>query len=474
VAHREENEANKKCLKRKRRHPPPRVSNDNLNKKKPKSSSRRRQHTTVTVTTTKEDEEVSSSSSSKSNIVTNNNNNNNSSSEYNIKKYAIGTAVSKFFLDEDRDGEEHPFSGEVVGYDAIEKLYQVRYEDDDEEELDEVELGNIVVPVVGGSISASASTMTDLSKKNLALPPTVSSEEEEDDTTTDTDDMDERDRCDPLCVTDYVRDIYDHFRAAEATLAPPPPPPHGPDDVPGQHDATLVIDKQRRQRGSLVDWMITAHYKLELDPQTLYLAVNIFDRYFHATTADEEVSGEYEMRLAGVTALLIASKYEEIYPPEFCDLLYVSDVELSKKEIICYEETMLSKLEYRITVPTARNFLVRYLKASADRPTDERIVQLSCFVLDGTLVSSGLLLRYLPSQLAAAAVYVARKTAGRKKGWSPTLTECTRYGEEDVLPVARAVLADRALMAVEWRAVDKKYMKHRYGCVANIRLCSDF
>ena len=43
--------------------------------------------------------------------------------------YAVGTTVSKVFVDEEM-GEERPFSGSVIGYDTVEKLYNYIKTDD--------------------------------------------------------------------------------------------------------------------------------------------------------------------------------------------------------------------------------------------------------------------------------------------------------------------------------------------------------
>jgi G2/mitotic-specific cyclin-B, other len=133
------------------------------------------------------------------------------------------------------------------------------------------------------------------------------------------------------------------------------------------------------------------------------------------------------------------------------------------------EENVLKTLEYQITIPSAHAFLVRYLKAAH---ADKRIVQISCYVLDGTLQSYNLL-HYLPSQLAAAAVFIARRTVGRNS-WSPTLLRYSAYCEEDIVPVARAVLAEKSSSSTELRAVNKKYTSSRYGGVANTVLQCDF
>jgi cyclin B len=133
------------------------------------------------------------------------------------------------------------------------------------------------------------------------------------------------------------------------------------------------------------------------------------------------------------------------------------------------EERILKTIEYNITIPSAHVFLVRYLKAGH---ADKKIVQLSCYLLDGTLQSYELL-HYLPSQLAAAAVYIARRTVGRN-GWSPTLLHYAEYCEEELIPVARAILAEKECSNPELRAVSKKYASQRYGCVATQRFRVDF
>ena len=138
-------------------------------------------------------------------------------------------------------------------------------------------------------------------------------------------------------------------------------------------------------------------------------------------------------------------------------------------QILDMEEIILKKLEYQITIPSAHAFLVRYLKAAH---ADKKIVQLSCFILDGTLQSYNML-HYLPSQLAAAAVFIARRTVGRN-AWSPTLLKYAQYREEDVKPVARAVLAEKSDSPTELKAVNKKYTSSRYGIVATIPVSSDF
>lgn len=266
------------------------------------------------------------------------------------------------------------------------------------------------------------------------------------------DNIDVRDADDPLCVTDYVAEMYDHLRTKETTTSVRP----------------VFMETQphinERMRSILVDWLVEVHLKFKLVPETLYLTVNIIDRYLQKSQVSRP-----KLQLVGVTSLLIASKYEEIYPPELRDLVYICDRAYSKNEILDMEETVLRALAYQITIPSAHAFLVRYLKAAH---ADKRMVQLSCYILDGTLQSYNLL-HYLPSQLSAAAVFIARRCVGRNS-WSPTLLKYAGYTEEEIAPVARAILSEKSSASTELRAVNKKYTSSRYGGVATTRLDSDF
>jgi hypothetical protein len=132
------------------------------------------------------------------------------------------------------------------------------------------------------------------------------------------DNIDDRDAEDQLCVTAYVQDMYCHFREKEAASSVRP----------------LYMESQlhinERMRSILVDWLVEVHLKFKLVPETLYLTINLIDRYL----TKREVSRP-KLQLVGVTSLLIASKYEEIYPPELRDLVYICDRAYSKNEVSC-------------------------------------------------------------------------------------------------------------------------------------------
>lgn len=134
------------------------------------------------------------------------------------------------------------------------------------------------------------------------------------------------------------------------------------------------------------------------------------------------------------------------------------------------ETTLLKALEHRITVPTAYTFILRALKAAH---ANKKMIQCSLYLLDGTLQGYDLITHYLPSQLAAATVFIARNHIGRNT-WSPTLLKYTDYCQEEIAPVARAILAHKETMSKELMAVNQKYGSTRYGEVSNTIFICDF
>jgi len=64
-----------------------------------------------------------------------------------------------------------------------------------------------------------------------------------------------------------------------------------------------------------------------------------------------------QLHLLGVAALLIATKYEEIYPPDLKDLLNVSENKFTKEEVLKLEEEILNTLEFNFFAPSLLRFL---------------------------------------------------------------------------------------------------------------------
>jgi G2/mitotic-specific cyclin-B, other len=65
--------------------------------------------------------------------------------------------------------------------------------------------------------------------------------------------------------------------------------------------------------------------------------------------------------LVGVSAMLIACKYEEIWPPLIKDYIHISDNAYNKDQIIQMEQSMLEKLDFNIDLVSLSTFLDRFV-----------------------------------------------------------------------------------------------------------------
>lgn len=61
----------------------------------------------------------------------------------------------------------------------------------------------------------------------------------------------------------------------------------------------------------MVDWMVEVLTNFKCDDQTFFLSVSLLDRYFKNSPKILEVE---HLHLIGVTAMFVASKFEDIHP----------------------------------------------------------------------------------------------------------------------------------------------------------------
>lgn len=218
-----------------------------------------------------------------------------------------------------------------------------------------------------------------------------------------------------------------------------------------------------RMRAMLVSWLVLIHHKLRLAPETLNLAINILDRYL-----SREVVAKYNLQLVGATSMLIASKFVESGSPCGVALIvYLCDGAYKTTDVIAMELRILSTLEYQLLVPTTYSFHVIYADiCQSNTITDE----VSHFILDCVLVSYQLL-EYLPSQVACAALFIARKVTGNTH-WTQGLADVTGYNEDELLPVASSILSAISFLTSDLESVYKKHGRLRLGKISTLLLAA--
>lgn len=258
-------------------------------------------------------------------------------------------------------------------------------------------------------------------------------------------DIDAMDLMDPQCVAEYSHDIHQNFRKAEKLHMPPA----------NYMEAQKSINV--KMRAILIDWLIEVHLKFKLMPETLYLTINLIDRYLARKSCERR-----KLQLVGVTCMLLASKYEEIYFPEVQDFEYITDRAYSRAGILRMEGVVLNALKFDLTVATPLVFLKRFLKAAK---ADARVTYTAHFFTERMLQEYSMI-RYPASVIAASAVHMALRVCHRP-AWTPTLQHYSSYTEQDLESCIRKMT--RIILAApksSQQAVRKKYSSQKYGKVS--------
>ncbi|KAF4954903.1 hypothetical protein FSARC_11996 [Fusarium sarcochroum] len=251
--------------------------------------------------------------------------------------------------------------------------------------------------------------------------------------------LDREDLDDPLMVAEYANEIFEYLRDLECKSIPNPQYMSHQDDL------------EWKTRGILVDWLIEVHTRFHLLPETLFLAVNVIDRFL-----SEKVVQLDRLQLVGITAMFIASKYEEVLSPHVENFKRIADDGFSEAEILSAERFVLSTLNYDLSYPNPMNFLRRVSKADnydiQSRTIGKYLMEIS--LLDHRFMA------YRPSHVAAGAMYLARLMLDRGE-WDATLSWYAGYSEDEIEPVVH-LMVDYLARPVVHEAFFKKYASKKF------------
>jgi hypothetical protein len=118
-------------------------------------------------------------------------------------------------------------------------------------------------------------------------------------------------------------------------------------------NGTQVKEKHRRK---LYEWLSDFMRKFRLLPETFFITCKIIDLAIQKMGCKQS-----ELHLLSLGALLIAMKYEEIYPPSLKNIIRAASREpdFTAKDVIEMEYKILQALDFDLTFPTAFRFLMR-------------------------------------------------------------------------------------------------------------------
>jgi hypothetical protein len=137
-----------------------------------------------------------------------------------------------------------------------------------------------------------------------------------------------------------------------------------------------------------------------------------------------------------VTAILIATKYEEIHPPEMKDLLQISENKFSKADVLSMELHVLQVLQFQVTVPSSYRFLERFIKLFT--ANDEHMFFFAQYLQEIALLDAGLL-KYRASEVAAASLILAARGLKKQCGWHEEMEASTGICASELTQVVEDV-----------------------------------
>ena len=130
-------------------------------------------------------------------------------------------------------------------------------------------------------------------------------------------DIDQHDAHDPMACTPYIMDIYTHLRDSEALRRPAT-----------TYMESVQTDINPVMRSILVDWLVEVGQEYRLTSDTLFLSVALADRFLSLVDVRRN-----RLQLVGITCMLVAAKYEEIYAPQVEEFCYITDNTYTREQV---------------------------------------------------------------------------------------------------------------------------------------------
>lgn len=204
--------------------------------------------------------------------------------------------------------------------------------------------------------------------------------------------QDEAELDDPTMVAEYADEIFEYMAKLEEEAMPMP------NYMAGQQEITWEM------RATLIDWLLQVHLRYHMLPETLWIAINIIDRFL-----SKRVVSVVKLQLVGVTAMFVAAKYEEILAPSVDEYVKMTEGGYKKEEILKGEKIVLQTIDFKISSYCSPYSWVRRISKADDYNLQTRT--LCKFLMEMTLLDHRFL-RAKPSMIAAIGMYSARKMLG--------------------------------------------------------------
>ncbi|KAL9471535.1 hypothetical protein ACSS6W_009476 [Trichoderma asperelloides] len=241
-------------------------------------------------------------------------------------------------------------------------------------------------------------------------------------------------------VAEYGEEIFEYLRELEIKMLPNP------------HYMEMQTEIHWSMRTVLMDWLVQVHHRFNLLPETLFLTVNYIDRFLSS-----KIVSIGKLQLVGATAILVASKYEEINCPSLEEIVYMVDGGYTGDDILKAERFMLSMLGFELGWPGPMSFLRRVSKAD-DYDIDTRTLAkyfLELTIMDERFVASP------PSFLAAGAHCLSRLILDKGE-WTKRHVHYSGYTWSQLKPLVTMMIECCENPLKHHGAVYEKYREKRF------------
>jgi len=220
-------------------------------------------------------------------------------------------------------------------------------------------------------------------------------------------------------------------------------------------------DINGRMRAILVDWLVEVHLKYRAGVETLFLSVNIIDRFLSKRTVRRNV-----LQLIGVSAFWLASKFLEAHPPKISDLIYYCDNAYTRDDVLNAEVRILNVLNFRIHGPTTAHFLDILCRISQ---CDALYRNLTQYIAELALLDLGMI-RYSPSHLASASLLLSNHLLAKEPIWSESIAQVARHTQHDLAScMGELLILLRAAPSARLGAIRSKFLRAETMQVATLR-----
>ncbi|KAF5392385.1 hypothetical protein D9757_001562 [Collybiopsis confluens] len=183
-------------------------------------------------------------------------------------------------------------------------------------------------------------------------------------------------------------------------------------------------------RRMVVNKMQRIHDKCSMQPDTLWMGVNVLDRFL----SKYKLPSEDAMSSVGVASLLIAAKYEE----NFDRINILSKWNIHSREVRCkvfkWERCILEVLEFEVYNCSPYRWMSRVHRGSG---YDPKMTELSEFLVEVTLTDTHFI-GCKPCLIAAVGSYGAWIMLG--KDWNDLRVHYSEYSEAQLLPCFQSIL----------------------------------